>query len=209
MTFPGSGQPGGGQGPGQPGGGHGPGQPGQGFAPHSGGFPQQGPSAQYGTPYGQPQPPAPSGSSPSFTKILLFVVAGLGLANLFLGFAPIGGETNFFEGFGWIPALSLLAGFGVVPALLPGGQKAGIWPPAFALAAFLPFLFTIFFVGSLGAGGIILIITLLAQAAVAVVAFLFETGIMKQSAPAPQQYGQPGGAFPPSGGYPPQGPYRG
>jgi len=185
MTFPGSGQGG---------------QPGPEFQPQSGGFPQPQPGLQYG------QPPARGKQPPA--KILLLVVAGLGLANLFLGFAPIGGSTNFFEGFGWIPALSLIAGIAVVPTLLPGGEKAGIWPSAFSLAAFLPFLFTIFYVGSLGAGGIILIITLLAQSVVAVFAFLFEAGIMKQQTSAPQQaYGQPGG-YPPAGGYPQQGQYR-
>ncbi|WP_026422488.1 DUF5336 domain-containing protein [Actinokineospora inagensis] len=174
MTYPGA--PGGYPGPGQP-----QPQPPQGFGP----------------------PPGPVGSKFTLAQTLHLVVIGLGALNLFLGFAPISAGYSFYEsGFGWVTALLFAGGLLALPAVLAGDKKVGLPSVAVVLSATLAFLFTVFtFPGDLKAGGIMVLIFGLLQAIAAVVAYLFEAGVLKP--PAPQQhhghFGQPGGYNPPSG----------
>jgi hypothetical protein len=138
------------------------------------------------------------------------VVAGLGLLNFFLGFANIADApegydgTSFFAQANTIPALFLLAGLFSLPAILPGetNKKPGIPPAAFAVAGMLTILFLAFTAdGDLGIGSILLIIFGILQGIAAVVAYLFDQGILKMPAPNPYAH-QPGGQFPPSGQFP-------
>jgi hypothetical protein len=182
MTFP-SGAPGGypGQGPQQP-------QPGQGYGPPQGG-----------------------GMKLSLPQILALVAAGLGLLNLFLGFAPVSTGTSFYEGgLGWIPAVLVIGGLLELPAILPGDDKPGIAPAVVSLGGALAFLFMVFsYSGSLAAGGVMVLIFAILQAGAAVVAYLFDVGILKP--PASNPYGNQGGypqhpgGFPQTGGFPAQG----
>lgn len=182
MTYPPSGAPGG--------------YPGQG--PHQ---PQPGPGG-YGPPHGHG-----GGMKLSLTQILALVAGGLGVLNLFLGFAPVGGNSGFYESFfGWVPALLAIGGLLQAPAFLPGDTKPGIAPAAVTLGAALGFLFTVFaFGGSLAAGGVMVLIFGILQAGAAVAAYLFESGLVKP--PAPNPYGPPpgGGYQPPPPGFPPSG----
>lgn len=161
-----------------------------------GGYPGQGPQ--------QPTmgyAPTQAGPKLELAQILHMAVAGLGVLNLFLGFAPIAAGTGFYESsFGWIPAMLFLGGLLAVPAILPGDKKVGLASPATTLAVALAFLFTVFSIdGSLKAGGVMVLIFGLLQAGAAVVAFLFDNGIIKPPQPAPANpYGQPGGYNPPS-----------
>jgi hypothetical protein len=126
---------------------------------------------------------------------------------LFLGFAPVGGGAGFYESLlGWIPALFAIGGLLQVPAFLPGDTtKPGIAPAAVSLSAALSFLFMVFSGGSLGAGGVMVLIFGILQAGASVAAYLFETGLVKP--PAPNPYGPPpgGGYQPPPPGFPPSG----
>jgi hypothetical protein len=188
MTYP-SGAPGG--------------YPGQG--PHQ---PQPGP-AGYGPPQGGHGGP---GLKLSLPQILALVAGGLGVLNLFLGFAPLITGSSFYEsGVGaWIPAVLLIGGLLQLPAILPGDEKPGIAPAAVTTGGALAFLFMVFaFDPSLAAGGVMVLIFAILQMGAAVAAYLFEAGILKP--PAPNPYGaapghgyQPG--FPPSGAFPAQQP---
>lgn len=173
-----------------------------------GGYPGQGPQpgpAGYG-------PPPGGGLKLSLPQILALVAGGLGLLNLFLGFAPISTGASFYEvSYGWIPALFAAAGFATLPAILPGAKdkKAGLLPAVLSLAGALAFLFTVFAAsGSLAAGGVMVLIFGILQAGAAVTAYLFEEGIVKP--PAPNPYGAPGGypqqPYPQSGAFPAQQP---
>jgi hypothetical protein len=185
MTYP-SGAPGG--------------YPGQG--PHQ--QPQPGPAG-----YGPPQGQGP-GLKLSLPQILALVAGGLGVLNLFLGFAPLGTGTSFYEaGVAWIPALLLTGGLLQLPAILPGDAKPGLVPAAVTTGVTLGFLFMVFSGGDLAAGGVMVLIFAILQMGAAVAAYLFEAGILKP--PAPNPYGaapghgyQPG--FPPSGAFPAQQP---
>jgi hypothetical protein len=170
-----------------------------------GGYPGQGPhQPPPGPGYG---PPPGAGLKLSLAQILALVAGGLGVLNLFLGFAPIITGNSFYESMvGWVPGLLFIGGLLELPAILPGEkdkQKAGLLPAVVSLGAALAFLFTVFtFSGSLAAGGVMVLIFGILQAGAAVVAYLFETGIIKP--PAPNPYGAPGapGAYPPPPGYP-------
>jgi hypothetical protein len=170
-----------------------------------GGYPGQGPQQpQPGPGYGPP--PQGGGLKLSLAQILALVAGGLGVLNLFLGFAPIVTGGSFYEAFtGWVPALLAIGGLLELPAILPGdSRKPGILPPVVTLATTLAFLFTVFsFNGSLAVGGVMVLIFGILQAAAAVVAYLFETGIIKP--PAPNPYGAAGGypppGFPQTGGF--------
>lgn len=175
-----------------------------------GGYPGQGPQ-QPPQGYGPPPPAGGGGPKLALAQILHLVVAGLGLLNLFLGFAPLARETGFYgAAFGWVPALLFVGGLLALPAILPGAEKkAGIASVAVVLGAALGFLFTVF-AGDfeIEAGGIMMLIFGLIQAAIAVAAYLFEVGVIKP--PQPQQhghFGQPGGYNPPSGQFQQQNPY--
>jgi hypothetical protein len=168
-----------------------------------GGYTGQGPQQQPqpGPGYGPPHGHAP-GLKLSLQQILALVAGGLGVLNLFLGFAPIVTGSSFYEAFfGWIPALLFVGGLLQLPAILPGDSKPGLAPAVFSLGGALAFLFTVFSVsGDLAAGGVMVLIFGILQAGASIAAYLFEAGIIKP--PAPNPYGAPGG-YPPPPGFPP------
>ncbi|WP_026316268.1 DUF5336 domain-containing protein [Actinokineospora enzanensis] len=175
-----------------------------------GGYPGPGPQQPPQPQPGFGPPPAPAGSRFTLVQTIQLVVAGLGVLNLFLGFAPLqsGGvgsysaSINFYDGPGWIPGLLFVGGLLALPAILPGeDRKVGLTSPALTLGVTLAFLFTVFNTSSLGAGGIMVLIFALVQTAAAVTGYLFEAGILKPPAPTPHHghFGQPGGYNPPSG----------
>lgn len=156
-----------------------------------GGFPGQGP--QYPQ---QGSGPTTGGVKLGMPQILFLVTAGLGLLNLFLGFAAVGlggGDSAFYEGgVGWVPGLLFMSGLAAALAILPGDNKPRAWPAIFSLGVMLPFLFTVFQSdGDLETGGIMILIFGLVQMLVAIAAFLFDEGIIKPPAPQPSPYGQP------------------
>lgn len=165
-----------------------------------GGFPGQGPH--------QPQQPhpgyVPPGAGPKLAlpQLLFLVAAGLGVLNLFLGFASFRTGASFYEStWAWVPALLLISGAAAATGLLPGGNKPGPWPAMFAVGAVLPFLFGVFqSEGSLAAGGVLVLIFGILQMLAAVAAYLFDAGIVKQ--PSPQQAASPYGQHGPYGQQP-------
>lgn len=180
--------------------------------PSSGGFPAQPPQQPHQPPQQpyypqQPQPAKPGlGFKLDLELILYLVVAFLGVLILFFGFIDASGGTSFYGGgVGWVPALYLIAGLTAVTGILPGDTKPGVWPAVFSVAATLPFLFTVFEVGSLDAGGVMVLIFGIIQTLVAVAAYLFDQKILKLPAPGQgypqggypqqQQWGQPQGGF--------------
>lgn len=182
-----------------------------------GGYPGQGPHQPPPGPGGYGPPPQGGGLKLSLAQILALVAAGLGVLILFLGFAPIARSSGFYEvSYGWVPAVFLLAGLLELPAILPGGdQKPGLLPAAVSVTGTFAYLFTVFNVGSLGAGGIMVLIFGILQTGAAVVAYLFETGIIKPPAPNPYGAMHPGGypqqpqpGFPQTGGFPAQQPQQ-
>src|SRR6266487_1942361 len=113
-----------------------------------GGYPGQGPHQPPPGPGYGPPPQAP-GLKLSLAQILALSAGGLGVLNLFLGFAPLFTGNGFYErGAGWIPALFLIGGLLELPVILPNSdkdkQKAGIIPPIVTLVGALTFLFTVF-----------------------------------------------------------------
>ncbi len=147
----------------------------------------------------------------SLPTIVHLVTAGLGLVNFFVGFAKIwdsdlAGVGGGFFSFGGsaLPALFLISGLMSLPAILPGeNKKPGIAPAAIAVSAWLTILFFTFSTNpDVGIGTILMIIFGLLQTAAAVVAFLFDAGILKTPAPNPYGHQPPGGQFPPSGQFP-------
>lgn len=171
------------------------------------GQPQQGPG------YGVPAYGGGSGLSLSLPKILLLVVTLLGVLNMFLGFAAVlENGPSFFDGAPLaLPALFMIGGLTALHGVLPGGNRAGIVPAAVSLAAaFTIVFFSLSTDGTLGIGAIMIMIFGLLQAVVAIVAYLFESDIIKMptkpgypySQPGfgqpGQQFGQPGGYGPPS-----------
>jgi hypothetical protein len=171
-----------------------------------GGYPGQGPQQPIQGP-GYGRPPG-SGPKLGLPQIMYLVVAGLGLINFFVGFADAydGASGGFFSQASALPGLFLLGGLFVVPAILPGGAKAGISPAAFSVTGMLTVLFFTFSTDpDIGVGTILMLIFGLLQGAAAVVAYLFEAGIMKPPTPGQNQYGhQPPGMYPPSTGFPSQ-----
>ncbi|MGH3762547.1 DUF5336 domain-containing protein [Actinophytocola sp.] len=172
-----------------------------------GGYPGQGPQQPLQGPgYG---PPPGSGTKLGLPQIIFLVVGGLGLINFFVGFADIfdGANQSFFAAPTPVPALFLLGGLFVVPAIMPGGAKAGIAPAAFSVTGMLTVLFFTFATDpDLGVGSILMLIFGILQGAASVVAYLFEVGIMKAPTPgqAQGQYGQQPPMYPPSGQFPQQ-----
>jgi hypothetical protein len=160
-----------------------------------GGFPGQQP--QQGPGYG---PPA-GGPKLALPQFLHLGTAALGVINLFVAFANLADAGGSDEGVqfydfqvneGWIPILLLIGGLLSLTFLLPGeAKKPGLLPPLLTLGATLGLLFGVFTTSKafeMGAGGIMVMIFSIIQTIVAVVAYLFDAGIVK--APAPNPYGQ-------------------
>lgn len=179
--------------------------------PGTGGFPGQGPQQPQQQFPGPPPPAGGGGMTISLPQILFLATAGLGLVNLFLGFAEFSGP-GFYEGVAtaWLPMMFFLSGLAALPTILPGEHKAGPWPALLALGVLLPFLFITFASeASYGAGAIMILIFGIIQTLVAVAAYLLDENIIKPPQPSPQSgpYGQPGfgpqgpqsGAFPQAG----------
>jgi hypothetical protein len=168
-----------------------------------GGYPGQGPQQPQPGPYG---PPPSAGQKLGLPAFLHLGVAGLGLINFFVGFADAydGGDSSFFANGSVLPALFLLAGLFSLPVILPGeNKKPGLAPAAFAVTGMLTIMFFTFSSDpDVGTGTILLMIFGILQAAAAVAAYLFDTGLVKAPKPNPYGHGQPGGGFPPSGQFP-------
>ncbi|MGQ0837608.1 DUF5336 domain-containing protein [Actinokineospora sp.] len=167
-----------------------------------GGYPGPGPQ-QPPQGYG-PAPVAGGGPKLGMAQILHLAVAGLGLLNLFLGFASVAGEAGFYESaFGWVPALLFMGGMLALGAILPGDRKVGVSSVAVTLGGALGFLFTVIaFDAEMKAGAIMVLIFGILQSIGAVVALLFEVGVIKPPQPGmaqPGHFGQPGGYNPASG----------
>lgn len=167
----------------------------------SGGFPAQGP--QQPQPTGQyfpQQQPAKQGLpfKLDLDLILWLVIAFLGLLILFLSFLSLGGGASFYElRVGWVPGLYFLAGLTALLGVLPGDGKPHLWPAMISVTATFTFLFSVFeAAGSLGTGGVMIMIFGIIQTLVAIAAYLFVQKIIKLPAPRPayQQggYGQQG-----------------
>ncbi|PRX43321.1 hypothetical protein B0I33_11654 [Prauserella shujinwangii] len=157
-----------------------------------GGFPGQGPH-QPQQPYPGAAPSTGGGAKLGLPELLYLAIAGVGVLNLFLGFVNADTDSNFYEvGLGWVPGLLLLSGITAASNILPGDQKPGVWPAAFAAAAMLPYLFTVFYANDLQAGGILVLIFGILQLLAAVVVYLFDVGILKPPAPQAAPYGGPG-----------------
>lgn len=186
----------------------------------SGGFPAQGPQQpQQGGQYFPQQPQQPQqyqpaqpglGFKPDLGLILLLVVAFLGVLILFFGFISLGGGSSFYElRVGWVPAFFLLGGLAALFGVLPGEQKPGLWPAVFSTTGALTYMFSVFeFGGSLGTGGVLVLIFGIIQMLVAIVAYLFDQKIIKLPAPGQGGYGQPGygpQGYPQQPGYGPPG----
>jgi hypothetical protein len=170
-----------------------------------GGYPGQGPQQppHPGPGYG---PPPGGGMKLSLPAILHLVVLGLGVINFFMGFADAydGGDSGFFANTSILPGMFLLGGLFSLPAILPGeNKKPGIAPAAFSVVGMLSILFFAFSTDpDLGTGSILLMIFGVLQGIAAVVALLFDMGVLKMPAPNPYGHMQPGGQFPPSGQFP-------
>ena len=177
--------------------------PGQGPGGYSGQGPQQPqPGPGYGHPVGGGQ------RQLNIPGIAYLVTAGLGVLNLFLGFAPLSGKVSFYESLaGWVPALLLISGLTALFNIVPGDAKPAMWPAIFAAGGTIPFLFTVFQAdGDLGTGGVMILIFGILQLLAAVGAYLLDAGIIKMPPPSqPVPYGQPPGGYgPPPGQYPQQ-----
>lgn len=201
--------------------------------PGTGGFPGQGPQQPQQQFPGPPAPPAGGGGMKiSLPQILFLATAGLGLLNLFLGFAnfsaapdaaqlPEGVEVpesaqsgvGFYESgiMAWLPMMFFLSGLAALLTILPGEHKPGPWPAIFSLGILLPFLF-VTFAGedSYGAGAVMILIFGIVQTLVAVAAYLFDENIVKPPQPSSQPAGQPGQfGQPGQGGFGQPGPQSG
>ncbi|MFF2555684.1 DUF5336 domain-containing protein [Nocardia sp. NPDC058058] len=142
--------------------------------------------------------------------LLTVGVAALGVINFLLGFAPYKGAKelsltyNLFESNPLLVGILLFSGLLAGLSLLPKQDWLGVAAAA-ALTGFLSILFNSF-TGDLSTkwGGWVLVFLSLVQAAAAVLAVLFEVGIVKPPAPkpaAPQGFGQQQPFGQSSGGY--------
>lgn len=179
----------------------------------------------YPTNPGYPAPQQPGGYSPSYPApaaaggaskapgYLTAAVAGLGLAAYLASFGPLlkinadigpfGGASFTASGLSYWTIAALTAALLAGVSLLP---KAKGYTPVIAVAAVLGALLVIGQIVNRPAGfavgwalWLVLLFTIL-QAAAAVAALLFESGVLTAPAPRPryEQYGQYG---PPAGGY--------
>lgn len=164
----------------------------------SGGFPAQGPQHQPQQPQGgqyYPQQPQQGGGTKLDIGLIAYLaVAGLGVLNLFFGFASVTANANFFELLnGWVPGLLFIAGLTAVFGVLPGDQKPGAWPAVLSAGAVVPFLFFVFSTDAdLGTGSVLLLIFGTVQLLAAVGAYLLDAGVVTLPKPGQQQpaYGQ-------------------
>lgn len=207
--YGGFGAPGGAQGPGQYGPGpQGPGQSGPGqYGPGPQGPGQYGPGPQGGgqqgpggSPYGAPaqkapKPPKAPGKPVDLGRILPLSLAALGLLAFIFGFLhaltigdddPGAVKYSVYQLQGWLPILLVVVGLLGVAPLLPGGKKYTL-PTALLSIAGLLGAITALTSGvsasgssvSRGAGLILLLIVALLQAAIAVYAWLTDSGAIK------------------------------
>lgn len=221
------------QGPGQSGPGqYGPGPQGPGqYGPGPQGGGQQGPGQQGpgGSPYGAPtqkapKPPKGPGKPVDLGRILPLALAALGLLGFIFGFLHAlsvgddlgGGSMSVYRVVGYLPILVVLVGlFGVAP-LLPGGKKYTLPTALLSVATLLAAITALISVTSgygasvsRGAGLILLLIVALLEAAVAVYAWLTESGAVKpatatvRSGSSSSGSGKPGSAGSGSGQLPP------
>ncbi|AYF73020.1 hypothetical protein D7D52_03105 [Nocardia yunnanensis] len=154
-------------------------------------------------------PAAGSGTSPVAGKGLPFFltvgIAALGVINFLLGFAPyigaksveiagtrVGGDTSvgLFEspGTAALVTLLLLAGLLAAVSLLPRANTNTALVAAVSVAAFLAILFSSFDLGdsvTLKWGGWVILFLSFVQAVAAVLALLFEIGLVKAPEPKP------------------------
>lgn len=167
------------------------------------------PTPSSGSGFGAGAPAAGSGTSPVAGKGLPFFltvgVAALGVINFLLGFAPyvgtkaveigntrVGGDTTFslFESAGSAALVTILLIAGLVAglSLLPKQSGNTGLVAAASLGAFLGILFGSFNLGdsmTLKWGGWVILFLSFVQAVVAVLALLFEAGIVKAPEPKP------------------------
>ena len=175
------------------------------------------PAPQQSSGYGTPVAPAAHGAgSRRVPAFLLAAVAALGLAAYLAGFGPLltintdigpfGGAEFTASPLSYWTVAALLAALLAAASLLP---KARNYTPIVAVSAVLAVLLVISQLVNRPAGfavgwalWLVLLFTLF-QAAAAVAALLYESGVLSAPAPRPryEQYGQYG---PPPGGYYPQ-----
>jgi hypothetical protein len=176
---------------------------------------QPNPGGPQGGPYG-PQPRQGGGFALTPVRIVYLITAGLGLVSLFVGFADTSGTTctyggcagsdSFYSGgIGWIPGLLAIGGLLALLPVLPGRNREFGWSGVIAavnVGAVLAILFSFFSSGNLGAGSVMIMIFAILQLAAAVLAYLWDAGVL----PMPSGgggYRQPGGQYPGSGPFPP------
>lgn len=183
-----------------------------------------------GSGYNAPQPQQPTSASTTpgakgLPDFLVMGVAGLGIVTFFLGFLPYygnGAKGSYSKDINAFELPNTAAAF--LALLLAGGLLAGLsllpkqdWKgPAAALsiAGFLGTLFISFSAEDglkLKVGAIAIMVLGFAQSVAAVVAVLFESGLLKPPAPKPQAAGYPGyqsgAGYPQQQGYPQAGGY--
>lgn len=200
------------------------------YPPGSPGYPpSQQPTTQFSAPTQQfgktPDAPAAAAQPNGLPRILQLVVAGLGLLTFIFNFFPVF-EINVPSEFRDIPGLAGEAGttqgmtLAVIAALLAGLLAAVTWlPKQRNLVAVVAAISTLGFLLVLAqvvqkpenvdygwALWLILLFSLL-QAAAAIAALLFDSGIVTPPTPKPKydqqqfgQYGQPGGYYGGPGG---------
>ena len=153
------------------------------------------------------------GTKLGLPQILTLVVAGLGLINFFVGFADVadGVSAELLRGRQRRSrGCSCSAALFVVPSILPrrgeAGHRAGRVLAWSAVLTVLFFMFTT--AADIGVGTILMLIFGIVQAAAAVVAYLFEAGIMKPPTPGQPSTGSSSrpAMYPPSNQFPAQQP---
>ncbi|MEV0945442.1 DUF5336 domain-containing protein [Rhodococcus sp. NPDC049939] len=167
-----------------------------------------------GSSYGPPAEPASKGESKNLSFFLLVGVAGLGVLNLLLGFAPYAtfraGTVNSYEISTTGLGLLILGGLLAAVSLLPKQSYVGAAAATSIAGWVLSLVVFLYVTGDAQLGAILILVAGFLQSAVAVAALLFEMGVLEQSAPAPaagadfSQPGQPGQAPKTYGQAPPQ-----
>jgi Family of unknown function (DUF5336) len=156
-----------------------------------GGFPGQGPQ-QPQPGYGPPQPQANPLAGVNLPVLLSLGMTLLGLIAYFLGFSDEASQA------GQEILLFLVAGLLAAFRALPNGPKFLPVAAVLSVAGALSMLDTVIGIpeGAKTPGIIVVLLIMgILQMAVAVVAVLFDFGILKIPAPQPQ-YGPPSGQFP-------------
>jgi hypothetical protein len=174
-----------------------------------GGYPGQGPQQPQPGPYGQP-PQQAAVTGVNLPVLLALGVTLLGVVAYFIGFSD---EANGVDG---QIQLMLVAGLLAVFRALPNFPKFLAVATVISVVAGLALLDAVIGVPeSAETPGIVVVLLIMGilQMGVAVVALLFDLGVLKVPTPSPQQYGPPSGGFPqqpPPGQYGPPGgqPYQ-